>query len=41
MRAMYLAFAATIVIGVVAHYALEQIGYSSQDRYSSDSVRLD
>ncbi|ARE41846.1 hypothetical protein RGUI_3705 [Rhodovulum sp. P5] len=41
MRAMFLAFAATIAIAIGAHYVLEQNGYSTQERYTSDSVRLD
>lgn len=41
MRVMLTAFAATIVIAALADLALDQIGFSSQDRYSSESVRLD
>jgi len=38
---MLTAFAAMIVIAVVADSVLDQIGFWSQDRYSSQSVRLD
>lgn len=41
VKAMLTAFAAIAVISVFAHFALQEIGYSSQDRYSSPSVRLD
>lgn len=40
MRAMLTAFAAMIVIAFVADSALHQIGFSSEDRYSSQNVRL-
>lgn len=41
MKAMWAGFAATIVIAIVANFGLAEIGFSAQDRYSGDSVRLD
>ena len=41
MKAMLAGFAAIILITIVAKNGLAEIGYSSQERYSSDSVRLD
>ena len=41
MKAMLSGFAAMIVLGVGAWYALDEIGFSSADRFSSPSVRLD
>ena len=41
MKVMMLAFLAIAVIGVVSYYGLNQIGYSSQEQYSSANVRLD
>ena len=42
MKAMLLAFVALAVIAVAADYALDTYaGYSSADRGSADSVRLD
>jgi len=38
---MLLAFASTIVIAVVAHYALGTVGFSSKEKYTSENVRLD
>lgn len=40
MRAMLTAFAAIIVIAFIADFGLHEIGFSSQDRYSSPNVRL-
>lgn len=40
MKAMYAAFAATVLISIGAYYGLNAIGFSSQDRMAGDSVRL-
>ncbi len=41
MRVMFLAFAVTILSAFAADYALDRIGFSSQERQSSpESVRL-
>jgi len=40
MRVMLLAFASTIAIAVVAHVALDEIGFSSKEKYASENVRL-
>lgn len=40
MRMMLLAFAAVVVVAAGAGFGLNYIGYSSQERLSSDSVRL-
>jgi len=41
MRTILLAFAGVILIAIVADYALELAGFSSQEQYSSHNVRLD
>ena len=41
MKAMLTGFAAMIVIGVGAWYALGEMGFSSADRMSGPAVRLD
>lgn len=41
MKAMFSGFAAIIVIGVVAYYGLHELGFSSQEVYSSPNVRVD
>ncbi len=42
MKAMMLAFLAMAVIAVAADYGLDAYaGFSTQDRLSSDAVRLD
>ena len=41
MRVMFLAFAATILIAFAASYALKEVGFSSQERLSAGSVRVD
>jgi len=38
---MLLAFGATVVIAVAAGLGLNKAGFSSQDRQSAESVRLD
>lgn len=40
MKAMWIGFAAVIVIGIGANFALKEIGFSAEDRYSGNSVRL-
>ncbi len=40
MKAMMLAFLATIVIAVGANAILNQSGFSSEDRYQGEAVRL-
>ena len=40
MKAMYTAFAATVVISIAAYYMLGEIGFSSQDRLAGEAVRL-
>ncbi|MGQ3487176.1 hypothetical protein [Roseovarius pacificus] len=40
MKAMYTAFAATVVISIAAYYILGEIGFSSQDRLAGESVRV-
>ncbi|MEM8852036.1 MAG: hypothetical protein AAGE03_18610 [Pseudomonadota bacterium] len=42
MKAMLIAFAACIVIAVVADFGLDRMGFSSSEQQSSpDTVRLD
>jgi hypothetical protein len=41
MKAMIAGFAATVVIAVVAHFALQNAGFSAQDQSVSPSVRLE
>ncbi len=41
MKAMFAGFAAMIVLGVGAWYALDYMGFSSAERFSSPSVRLE
>ena len=41
MKAMFGAFAFAIVVAVVAHFALERAGFSTQDKTTSADVRLD
>ena len=41
MKAMLAGFAAIIIISLLAFVGLNQAGFSSQDTFSSDSVRLD
>jgi len=40
MKAMLLAFAATVVIAVGAYFTLHEIGYSAEDKTSGADVRL-
>jgi len=41
MKAMFVGFIAIVVIAVGAWYGLGQLGFSSQEQFSSDSVRLE
>lgn len=41
MKAMLIGFAAIAVIGVGAYFALGEIDYTTWQRTSGDSVRLD
>ncbi len=41
MRVMFIAFATTIVIAFVADFVLDQIGFSSQERQTAESVRVE
>ena len=41
MRAMFAGFLGIVIIGFVASFALDAIGYSAQSNASGDSVRLD
>lgn len=41
MKPLFLGIAATAVIGVVAYFGLHNAGWSSQEVYSSENVRLD
>ncbi len=40
MRMMLLAFIAIILIAIIANVGLRVAGFSSQDQYSSQNVRL-
>ncbi len=41
MKAIITSFAAIIVLAVAANYALDQAGFSSQEKLSGNSVRLE
>ncbi|WP_259996573.1 hypothetical protein [Sulfitobacter sp. S223] len=41
MKAMLMGFASIVVIAAVAYFGLHEMGFSSQDVYSGDNVRLD
>lgn len=41
MKAMLIGFAAIAVIGVGAHFALDEIGFTAAQNNSGNSVRLD
>ena len=41
MKAMYAGFAASILIAVSAWIGLNQLGFSSADVHSGESVRID
>lgn len=41
MKAMFTGFAVAIVVAVGAYYALHQMGFSSEDVYSSPNARVE
>ncbi|QEW19695.1 hypothetical protein LA6_001885 [Marinibacterium anthonyi] len=41
MKAMFTGFAAMIIIGVAAHFALDDLGMTSQARNTGADVRVD
>lgn len=41
MKAMFIAFAAIILIAIAADYGLERAGFSTQEKQAAPSVRLD
>ncbi len=41
MKAMMAGFAAIILIAIAASYSLEQTGFSAQEKFSGNAVRLD
>lgn len=41
MKTMLIAFAACLVLAVAADFALDRIGFTSVERQSAQSVRLD
>lgn len=41
MKTMLLAFVAIGVISVAAYFALQNAGFSAQDRHTSENVRTD
>ncbi|MEH6829802.1 MAG: hypothetical protein V7661_03080 [Sulfitobacter sp.] len=41
MKVMLIGFASTGVIALVAYFALHEMGFSSQEVYSGEDVRLD
>ena len=41
MKAMIIGFIATAVISVAAYYGLDYAGFSSEEVFSGDNVRLD
>tara|TARA_R110002049_G_scaffold188402_2_gene356800 strand:- start:13491 stop:13616 length:126 start_codon:yes stop_codon:yes gene_type:complete len=41
MKAMLAGFVGIVVIGVVAYFGLHEMGFSAQQVYSSENVRLD
>lgn len=41
MKAMLTGFSAVILISVGAYFALGEMGFSSEDRFTSDAVRLE
>ena len=38
---MFLAFAAIAIIGVGAYFALQNLGFSTEERQAGDAVRID
>ncbi len=41
MKAMLSGFAAMVIVAVGANIALNEIGFSSEERFSSPSTRID
>ena len=41
MKAMFMGFAAMIVISVGSYFVLQEVGFSAETRNSGDAVRLD
>ena len=41
MKAILSGFAAIVILSVAAYYGLQQAGFSSEDVFSSENVRLD
>lgn len=41
MKTMLIAFAACLLIGVVADIGLDRVGFTSAERQTADQVRLD
>lgn len=41
MKTILTGFAGIVVLAFIAHYALNGAGFSSQSKFSGDSVRLD
>ncbi|UOA29300.1 hypothetical protein [Pseudosulfitobacter sp. DSM 107133] len=41
MKVMFAAFAGIIVIGLAAYFGLHEMGFSAQQVYSGENVRLD
>jgi len=41
MRAMFMGFAAMIVISVGSYFVLQEVGFSAETRNSGAAVRLD
>ncbi|WP_284438318.1 hypothetical protein [Thalassococcus arenae] len=41
MKAMWAGFAGVVVIAFAAHFALGEMGFSSQEVYSGANVRLE
>ena len=41
MKAMLSAFAAIVAISIGAYFALNEVGFSSEERLAGDAVRLD
>lgn len=41
MKAMLAGFAAIVLLSIAANYALQQAGFSAEEKFSGSSVRLD
>lgn len=40
MKSMFVGFATAIAITIAASFVLAEIGFSAEDRYSGDNVRV-